>query len=183
MDNWNKGFIRFVVLLMMNREPVYGNKIAKDIQENTNGAWKPSFGSIYPALQSLVKEGLAEKYTEEGRVMYKITEDGKAFLKKASQNHRSNSGIRRFFGKMWMDALNPADKGEFLLNSVRNTFSSIDLFIGEYENSIENDKAFDLFLRSLEVELETGLEKARGARERLGLKRVMKVKRKGSDFK
>lgn len=182
-EKWNKGFVKFVVLLMMNKESVYGNKISKEISENTNGAWRPSFGSIYPALQALVSENLAERYRENHRVMYKITEDGKIFLKKTTEKHASSFPIRRFFGKMWMDVFNPEDKGQFLLSSVQNTVSSLNSVIEDYENEMKDPKNYELFLRSLEIELEKGLQIITNAKNKLDKKKVMKVNRRGSDRK
>ena len=71
---WNRGIIFFIILSMVKDGPIYGNQVANWISERTDGAWKPSAGSIYPALERLKHRGLIERYEDNGKVMYRITE-------------------------------------------------------------------------------------------------------------
>jgi DNA-binding PadR family transcriptional regulator len=49
-----------------------------EIEERSGGAWRPSPGAVYPALQQLADEGLIEtEEPEGGRRSYRLTEDGR----------------------------------------------------------------------------------------------------------
>ncbi len=56
-----------------------GYQIMTAIDERTNGAWKPSPGAIYPALQRLTHRNLIEPLEEAGddKQRYQLTEEGR----------------------------------------------------------------------------------------------------------
>jgi len=77
-----KGFLRYQILRMLNEKPMSGSEIMSEIEELTNGHWRPSPGSIYPLLSWLqdkdyVKETIVEG---EGLKRYMLTASGKDFL-------------------------------------------------------------------------------------------------------
>ncbi len=53
-----RGDIRTAALLLLNEEPRNGYQIMQEVQERSDGVWRPSPGSTYPALQQLEDEGL-----------------------------------------------------------------------------------------------------------------------------
>jgi len=55
-----------------------GYSIIKDIENNTNH--RPSPGSIYPILKSLLKERKVTVKKEDRKKIYSLTEDGKSCL-------------------------------------------------------------------------------------------------------
>jgi DNA-binding PadR family transcriptional regulator len=63
--------LRIMVISALERGPRNGAEIIDDIESFTRGWWKPSPGSIYPLLESLVQEGLIAK-KEDGR--YELTQ-------------------------------------------------------------------------------------------------------------
>ena len=71
-----RGFIESFILFLLKEEgPLHGYGIMNRIKERT-GFWKPSPGSIYPALNSMVRKGLIEE-SEQGREKrYTLTEKG-----------------------------------------------------------------------------------------------------------
>ncbi len=58
--------LRMWVLSLLSRSPKNGAEIMDSIEEMSQGWWRPSPGSIYPLLESLVQEGLVAK-REDGR--------------------------------------------------------------------------------------------------------------------
>ena len=68
-----KGGLRILVLQRLQESPKNGAEIMDEIERITWGWWRPSPGSIYPLLSSLVEEGLAVKLSD-GR--YKLTDKG-----------------------------------------------------------------------------------------------------------
>ena len=71
-----RGALRSLVLSCLSEKEMYVYEIIKTIQIKTGGFYKPSPGSIYPVLKSLIKEGLVESYEINGKKYYKLTEKG-----------------------------------------------------------------------------------------------------------
>ena len=64
-----RGDIRAAALLLLAEEPRNGYALMQEIEERSEGVWRPSPGSIYPALSQLEDEGLVEATPEgSGRV-------------------------------------------------------------------------------------------------------------------
>ena len=78
-----RGLLRFLVLKMLTEKPMSGAKIAKHIEKETRGRWKPGPGSIYPLLAWLRKKGYTKELPgeEAGVRSYVLTEEGKEFFK------------------------------------------------------------------------------------------------------
>jgi DNA-binding PadR family transcriptional regulator len=61
-------------------EPVNGYQIIQQIAERSDGAWRPSPGSVYPTIQQLEDEGLVETDDERGRKSLVLTEEGRQYV-------------------------------------------------------------------------------------------------------
>ncbi|QNE47761.1 PadR family transcriptional regulator [Glaciihabitans sp. INWT7] len=72
-----RGDVRTAILIALAKEPMHGYQIIQSIEASTNGAWKPSAGSIYPTLQLLSDEGLVSSEQVGERKVYSLTEAGK----------------------------------------------------------------------------------------------------------
>jgi len=76
-----KGFLRYKALKLLNEKPMSGSEIMNWIEEQTDGNWRPSPGSIYPLLAWLQDNGyVREADNEAGIKRYTLTDKGKAFL-------------------------------------------------------------------------------------------------------
>ncbi|RYZ30016.1 MAG: PadR family transcriptional regulator [Propionibacteriaceae bacterium] len=74
-----RGDVRSAILGLLAEGPSNGYGLIKAIAEKTDGAWKPSPGSVYPTLAQLVDEGLVAK--EDGpRGAYSLTDEGTAHV-------------------------------------------------------------------------------------------------------
>jgi len=74
--------LRALVLQHLSKGSRAGYGLIKDIHEHTG--WKPSYGSVYPLLDQLRKEGLINRIPSEGgtkKKTYTITAKGKEELK------------------------------------------------------------------------------------------------------
>jgi DNA-binding PadR family transcriptional regulator len=71
---------RAAALLLLAEEPRNGYQIMQEIQERSDGAWRPSPGSVYPALQQLEDEGLIRSEELDGRKAYRLTDAGRTLL-------------------------------------------------------------------------------------------------------
>ncbi len=75
-----RGDIRTAALLLLAEEPRNGYQIMQEVQERSEGVWRPSPGSVYPALQQLEDEGLIRSQESDGRKLYVLTDAGIAYL-------------------------------------------------------------------------------------------------------
>jgi DNA-binding PadR family transcriptional regulator len=72
-----RGDIRTAALLLLAEEPRNGYTIMAEIEERSNGVWRPSPGSVYPALAQLEDEGLIRSEESDGRKRFAITDAGR----------------------------------------------------------------------------------------------------------
>jgi DNA-binding PadR family transcriptional regulator len=75
-----RGDIRTAALLLLAEEPRNGYQIMQEVEERSEGVWRPSPGSVYPALQQLEDDGLIRSSESEGRKAYAITDAGSAVV-------------------------------------------------------------------------------------------------------
>jgi DNA-binding PadR family transcriptional regulator len=76
-----RGDVRAAALALLADEPRNGYQIIQQISERSGGVWRPSPGSVYPALQQLEDEGLITATTGEGgRRAYQLTDEGRAYV-------------------------------------------------------------------------------------------------------
>lgn len=61
-------------------EPVNGYQVIQLIAERSNGAWRPSPGSVYPTISQLLDEGLVEADDERGRRTLRLTAEGTTYV-------------------------------------------------------------------------------------------------------
>jgi DNA-binding PadR family transcriptional regulator len=76
-----RGDVRAAALALLAEEPRNGYQIIQEIGERSGDVWRPSPGSVYPALQQLEDEGLVRAETGEGkRRAYVLTDEGRAYV-------------------------------------------------------------------------------------------------------
>ena len=76
-----RGDVRAAALALLAEEPRNGYQIIQEIGERSDGVWRPSPGSVYPALQQLEDEALIQAETPEGgRRRYSLTAEGQAYV-------------------------------------------------------------------------------------------------------
>ncbi|MDW4571599.1 PadR family transcriptional regulator [Microbacterium sp. M3] len=73
-----RGDVRAAVLAILAEKPMHGYQIIQEIETRSDGAWKPSPGSVYPTLQMLADEGLIVAEESGGKKTYSLTEAGRA---------------------------------------------------------------------------------------------------------
>jgi len=78
----SRGDVRAAILALLQEGPRNGYQIMSDIEERTNGAWRPSPGAVYPALQALADEGLIEGEESGGRRTFGLTDPGREYVQR-----------------------------------------------------------------------------------------------------
>jgi len=84
-----RGDIRTAALLLLNEEPRNGYEIMQEVEERSDGVWRPSPGSVYPALAQLEDEGLIRSQELEGRKLFALTDEGLAFVKERGEDKQA----------------------------------------------------------------------------------------------
>jgi DNA-binding PadR family transcriptional regulator len=80
-----KGNVRAAILVLLAEEPRNGYQIIQEINERSGGAWKPSPGAVYPALQQLADEGLIAGEEGGGRRTFHLTDEGRAHVEENAE--------------------------------------------------------------------------------------------------
>src|SRR3954468_14896136 len=75
-----RGDVRAALLLLIEGGAQNGYQLIQEIERRTDGLWKPSPGSVYPALQQLEDEGLVHAVEFEGKRAYALTDEGRAYV-------------------------------------------------------------------------------------------------------
>jgi DNA-binding PadR family transcriptional regulator len=75
-----RGDVRAAALLLLAEEPRNGYQLMEEIERRSGGAWRPSPGSVYPALAQLEDEDLVRADETAGRRAYRLTAEGEAYV-------------------------------------------------------------------------------------------------------
>jgi DNA-binding PadR family transcriptional regulator len=111
-----RGDVRAAVLVLLDESPRNGYQIIQELSERSNGAWRPSPGSVYPILQQLEDEGLVEISSTGSGKTYNLTATGKALVEKD----------RATLGKPWETAADGvSDATSDLFGTLRQVVLSV----------------------------------------------------------
>jgi DNA-binding PadR family transcriptional regulator len=80
-----RGDVRAAALLLLAEGPLNGYQIMQEIEKRSEGIWRPSPGSVYPALAQLEDEGLVRTEEIGDRRNYLLTDAGRAEVDERSE--------------------------------------------------------------------------------------------------
>lgn len=72
-----------VLLVLAERSPLHGYELIAELEERSDGRWRPSPGSMYPALGRLEEKGLIVGTTsddDDSKRFYELTDDGREWV-------------------------------------------------------------------------------------------------------
>ncbi|MHB8762129.1 MAG: PadR family transcriptional regulator [Coriobacteriia bacterium] len=72
-----RGDVQAAVMALLNEQSMHGYQIIQELSERSGGAWNPSPGSIYPALQALEQSKLVSSTESGGKRVFSLTELGR----------------------------------------------------------------------------------------------------------
>jgi DNA-binding PadR family transcriptional regulator len=75
-----RGDVRAATLALLAEQPYNGYQIISEIMERSSGVWRPSPGSVYPALALLENDGMIVAEGRGGRRVFRLTEAGQAYV-------------------------------------------------------------------------------------------------------
>ncbi len=108
-----RGDVRNAILALLAEQPMNGYQIITTIADRTQGLWRPSAGSVYPALGLLQDEGLVRPVEVAGRKSFELTEEGRNYTEahaeelkdpwaRVAQPHEGFLDVRREVGQLAM---------------------------------------------------------------------------------
>src|SRR3954447_11750697 len=83
-----RGDVRAALLVLLDEEPRNGYGLIQEIERRSDGAWRPSPGSVYPALAQLEDEALVRPEDEGSGKRFALTDEGRAHV----TEHREKLG-------------------------------------------------------------------------------------------
>src|SRR5215467_15743016 len=84
-----RGDVRAAILALLREGPLNGYQIMSEIEERSNGAWRPSPGAVYPALSQLADEGLIEAEESGGKRTFRLTDEGRQYVEDHPETARA----------------------------------------------------------------------------------------------
>jgi len=89
-----KGNTDFLILSLLEQEPMYGYQMIKELERRSQGFFRLGEGTLYPALHRLERAGLVEGRWEQlpsgqDRRYYSLTPKGETGLEAQASSWRS----------------------------------------------------------------------------------------------
>ena len=151
--------IDWIILGLLAHEDMTGYDIKKRIDHEISFFWKGSFGSIYPALNELVRAGCVEKTEHEPldgreRIQYRITTQGKKKLKewladsKVSNDLKYETLVKLFFGGSAEKEVSISNI-EMFESKVREDLSTLKFFQDNLEKVLDEEDHLYYYLTVL----------------------------------
>jgi len=79
-----------LILDLLSEKPRHGYEIMREIEERVGGYYSPSPGSVYPTLQMLEDMGHVRVAEANGKKVYELTDEGRAFVEEQEERMRQH---------------------------------------------------------------------------------------------
>ena len=75
-----RGAVLDAVLRLLDERPMHGYELITELDERSGGRWRPSAGTIYPALARMEMRGLITSDEVDGKKRFSLTSEGREAL-------------------------------------------------------------------------------------------------------
>jgi DNA-binding PadR family transcriptional regulator len=121
-----RGLLIYWMLHRIARSPTYGYEILTEIEQKTEGAWRPGPGSIYPLLKKLASKGYVQvepsKTGRSAQMKYKITPKGAERVRESREmSKRINSRFMQM-RSIFVDLIGPDELAGYVVDGARRQF-------------------------------------------------------------
>jgi DNA-binding PadR family transcriptional regulator len=113
----SRGDVRAAILALLAERPMHGYEMLAELARRTRNVWRPSPGSLYPALQQLEDQGLVSSATERGRRRFELTGAGRALQAQSAGG-----------APPWETIVGAADEGAL---SLRSALRDVELAVSQ----------------------------------------------------
>ncbi|MCL4531710.1 MAG: PadR family transcriptional regulator, partial [Actinobacteria bacterium] len=100
---FERGDLKYVILELLAEKPMHGYEVIRALEEKSGGFYSPSPGAVYPTLQMLEDLGHVTSSQQDGKRVYRITDEGKAFLAERKETVEGIHGRTRSRFGPWFD--------------------------------------------------------------------------------
>lgn len=91
----------FAILGILTDGPLHGYELKRRLADSQHGFWTVSFGSLYPALRRIEKQGFVSVSPgETRRKVYQLTPEGKAYFQEMLEDPSAAEEERAFTLKL-----------------------------------------------------------------------------------
>lgn len=81
---FRSGEVRLALLSLLDEAPGHGYDLMKRLEDRSGGLYRASAGTVYPVLQQLEDEGKVRAHEDDGKKVYRITDEGRAEVRQAA---------------------------------------------------------------------------------------------------
>lgn len=156
-----RGLLRYYVLHRIALNPSHGYEILQNIENKTEGAWRPGAGSIYPILKELEANGFIKVENapkgETAQQVYSVTAKGAKYLEGAKETFVSAgqkwSAMRRIF----VELMDSASIERFLIRGVAAQFDMVKELVSSNMDKIQPNE-LEYLLKEYSLLLERQLD-------------------------
>jgi DNA-binding PadR family transcriptional regulator len=121
-----RGLLIHYILFKIASKPSHGYELLQDIEEKTQGAWRPGAGSVYPLLKKLVSSGYIQSESSRrvntAQHVYHITPKGKKHVEEARKIFSNANQRWGFMARIFTDMISPKDLSRFCIDGSRMQF-------------------------------------------------------------
>ena len=141
------GEVRLALLSMLSETAMHGYELMKRLEERSGGIYRASAGTIYPTLQQLEDEGLVASETQDGKKIYRLSDEGRRELE------RNDEAVRAIWRRArrwqdWRSAFDP-DAAEIRGPAERLVKEAFRAVAGECATHERLDRVREILLRAL----------------------------------
>jgi DNA-binding PadR family transcriptional regulator len=86
-----RGQVRLAVLTLLDERPMHGYELITELEDRSEGRWRPSPGSMYPALNHLEEGGIVSAEEVDGKKQYSLTDRGREVLEELRAQQEGDS--------------------------------------------------------------------------------------------
>ena len=137
-----RGDVRAALLVLLEEQPQTGYGLMEEIERRSEGAWRPSPGSVYPTLKQLEDEELVQAEAGQGRTPFTLTDAGRAYVE----------ANREKLGEPWAKSDEGVGEGRLELRGLLSQIAA-----ATYQLSVAADEAQVARAKELLAETRRGL--------------------------
>ena len=156
-----RGLLLHYILYKISQKPSHGYELLQEIEDKTEGAWRPGAGSIYPMLKKLVAQGFIKAKSPNklhpSQRVYHITAKGKLQVN-GMKDSFSNAGHRWIsMRKIFIDMLEPKDISKFFVDGAKMQFDATRDVVDSKIDAIPSNEA-EFLLKEYSLNLQRQLD-------------------------
>lgn len=124
-----RGLLSYWILKRIAKGPTHGYEILTEIEQRTQGGWRPGAGAVYPLLKDLAQHGLIQSERVKGKRAdqrrYRISKEGEKRLREAKKIYRTMGDRWNSLRGIITDIIEPESMADFLVEGTRKHFELV----------------------------------------------------------